>query len=55
VIKFKSAKALGIEKPVMLLARAATASKCFVRGDTHFNAVGHRLLLDEPRSFVGGY
>ena len=55
MIKFKTAKALGIEMPVMLLARAATASKCFIRGDTHFNAAGHRLLLDEPRSFVGDY
>jgi hypothetical protein len=33
----------------------ATVSKYFIRGDTHFNAAGHRLLFDELRSSVGDY
>ena len=55
MIKFKTTKALGIETAVMLLARTATMSKCFVRGDAHCNAAGQRLLFDELRSSVGDY
>jgi hypothetical protein len=31
-----------------------TVRKYYIRGDTHFNAVGHRLLFDEVRSATTG-
>ena len=31
-----------------------TVRKYYIRGDTHFNAAGHRLLFDEVRSATTG-
>jgi len=31
-----------------------TVRKYYIRGDTHFNAPGHRLLFDEVRSATTG-